>query len=233
MKKILSVTLVLIMIFSLTGCSMAKKAASSAVNKMENIANDLENNAEKHESDDVDKAAKENTEKVKDVLNGIDWDNLPNSGIGDLLGGLLDGDSSSEGSDSSSSGKKTGGYNIEYEVYGYKLEGEDEITYYNENNNNMWTKQMIIMCDYSTDELQYWTSFLGYNVGDESYGKRPVNEPSGELTDWFQYDNTGNITGENRSLYVYYDYDSPVIEDLDTHEKYYFRRTSDKWEWGN
>lgn len=239
MKKLLSVFCILIFIVSLTGCSAVKDTVNKTAESLEKNAKEVE--ATKPEDENY---------TVKDVVdsvdwNAIDWENLPDAGIADILSdaGLIEGGSSSDKGDggtsdagsstgsTGSAGKKNGGYNIEYEVIGYKLEGEDEITYYNHTEGYMWTYQMIVTGVYSKNIIEYWTSFLGYNVGDESYGIRPMDEPSGELEDWFGYSNQGEINAGGRRLYVYYDYDSPVMEDLDTHETFYFKRTSDKWEW--
>ena len=125
---------------------------------------------------------------------------------------------------------KRGGCNVEYEVIGYKLKSDEDITYFCEYDYEyMWSRQMIITTIYSQNITQVWTSFL-CNSGYQAYGTRPSDNLSGELEDWFSYGRDGEL-GEVHRLALIYDFDSPVIEDLDTLERYYFKRTSDAWEW--
>lgn len=125
---------------------------------------------------------------------------------------------------------KRGGCNVEYEVIGYKLKSDEDITYFCEYDYEyMWSRQMIITTIYSQNITQVWTTFL-CDSGYEAYGTRPSDNLSGELEDWFSYGRDGEL-GEVHRLALIYDFDSPVIEDLDTLERYYFKRTSDAWEW--
>lgn len=126
---------------------------------------------------------------------------------------------------------KQGGCNLEYKYIGYSNEGDAEITYLDGTESYIWTYQMILMTNYSKKTTEVWTSCLSDNQM-QSYGIRPQDSLTGKLEDWIEYDREG-VPGGVRNLYLYYDYDSPVIEDLDFHTKYYFTRDGEPWEWGN
>ena len=220
-KKFLGTILAIFFILSFVGCRAVENDAENTKSSKKESNRSEDNNASEKENKDknVASTAENNDENPATKENNpATKENNTENNIEQEVGNPL--------------GRRAGGYNIEYEVIGYKLENASEIIYYDRSEEDRWSYQMIITGVYKDNVIQYWTTFLGYSAGLQSYGTRPMSEPSGELQGWFEYNYEGEITNEWNRLYVYYDYDSPVIEDLDTHEKYYFRRTGDKWEWG-
>ncbi len=239
MKKIRFIAaILLICILGLTACGKAMQDETSGT---------LLNERTVEEDAKLEEERAETTLSAESDLSNVDKENMSETKTEDLPGTVgNDGDSFTDPGDGTNNvvnpGNQKGeyvSYNVEYEAYAYTLEGDTELDYLGEEDTWMCNRMMYVSfvpaknSSNHVNEVQYWMNWA-VDIGNEAYGTRPYDEPTGKLENIVTYNSMGEpafSVYNLENINVNYSFDNITVHMNDTGETIYFKRVSDKIFW--